>query len=108
MILPISSEDRESIAELCRRFHVERLELFGSATDARFDPHGSDLDFLVSFEPGATDLNNYLGLVEGLEARLGKEVDLVIERSIRNPYFRKTVNATRRLIYAHREQEVAV
>jgi hypothetical protein len=40
------------LPELCRRFHVRRLDLFGSAaTGHNFDPVRSDLDFLVSFEP---------------------------------------------------------
>ena len=38
------------LQELCRRFHVLRLEVFGSATDARRFA-GSDLDFLVEFQP---------------------------------------------------------
>lgn len=96
------------IAALCRRFHVERLELFGSATGTRFDPTKSDLDLLVSFERDATDLDNYLGLAEGLEALVGKPVDLVIQRSISNPHFKSSVEATRQLVYARREQETAV
>jgi uncharacterized protein with HEPN domain len=42
-----------AIAELCRRFGVRRLDLFGSAATGRFDPGSSDLDFLVEFEPAA-------------------------------------------------------
>ena len=38
---------REELARLCVRYHVCRLELFGSAAGDRFDPARSDLDFLV-------------------------------------------------------------
>lgn len=97
-----------AIESLCQCCGVRRLDLFGSATRENFDPARSDLDFLVTFQEGATALDNFLRLAEGLEELLGRPVDLVIERSIRNPYFHKTVNATRRLVYAHREQEAAV
>ncbi len=101
-------ENRAAIAGLCRRFAVERLEIFGSAAGIDFDPQRSDLDFLVSFRPDATNLENYLALAEGLENLLGRKVDLVIERAIRNPYFRRAVAASRQLVYAHSEQEAAV
>jgi len=41
---------RDELEELCRRFHVRRLELFGSAASGEFNPESSDLDFLVMFE----------------------------------------------------------
>lgn len=102
-------ESRASdIQHLCEACGVLRLEIFGSATRDRFDPARSDLDVLVSFRTGLTGLDNYLRLAEGLERLLGRPVDLVIERSIRNPYFRKTVDGTRTLIYAHGEQDAPV
>ena len=42
---------REELRDLCRRFHVRRLEVFGSAARGDFDPARSDLDFLVEFQP---------------------------------------------------------
>jgi hypothetical protein len=44
----------------------------------------------------------YLGFAEALEALFGRPVDLLTERSIRNPSFRQAVEATRRPIYAGR------
>lgn len=77
------------------------LELFGSAAAGRFVEGQSDFDFLVTFRDdrvkGVARL--YLGLAEGLEQLLGGPVDLVTPESIRNPYFRQTIDATRRLIY---------
>lgn len=40
---------RDAVAELCRQFHVERLDVFGSAASGGFDEETSDLDFLVEF-----------------------------------------------------------
>ena len=47
----IIDQHRAELQVLCQRFQVKTLELFGSATDGRFDPHRSDLDFLVDFLP---------------------------------------------------------
>jgi uncharacterized protein len=48
----------------------------------------------------------YMELAEGLEALFGRKVDLVTERSIRNPYFRKTVEASRLVIYNRRSPQI--
>jgi predicted nucleotidyltransferase len=88
---------------------VERLDPFGSAAKSNFRPDASDVDFLVTFadaRPG-TYANRYLGLLLALEQLFHREVDLVTERSIRNPYFRKAVEATRQLVYDGRGEEVA-
>lgn len=103
--LVANAAEIQRLADVCG---VLRLEIFGSATEARFDTARSDLDFLVTFRTGSTSLDNYLRLAEGLEELLGRPVDLVIDRAIRNPYFRRAVDATRMLIYARGEQEAAV
>ena len=45
-------EKLEAITELCRRYHVAQLEVFGSAADDSLDSENSDVDFLVEFQPG--------------------------------------------------------
>ena len=55
-------EKRRELDELCRRHHVRRFELFGSAATGRFDPARSDLDFLCRvvervIDAGATTIN---------------------------------------------------
>jgi len=98
------------VAALCRQHRVETLFLFGSATGGRFDPRRSDFDFLVTFEemlpPEYAD--NYLTFANALEQLSGRPVHLVTERSIRNPYFRKSVLASRQLLYDRRKQEAVV
>jgi len=91
-----------ALAELCQQFGVNRLYLFGSAADGRFDPGASDLDFLVSLkdrEPTGRYADRFLGLGEALERLFDRRVDLVTEESIRNPFFRNEVESTRQLIY---------
>lgn len=93
---------RADLEVLCNRFGVRRLEVFGSAATGAFQDAGSDLDFLVEFEhperPGVAD--RFFGLLESLEALFGRPVDLVSGTTIKNPYFRESVDKTRALIYA--------
>ena len=93
---------RTEIDELCRRYGVRRLELFGSATSARFDPSGSDVDFLVEFADlqDSSYAEAYFGLAEALEALLGRTVDLVMISAVTNPYFLEDIASSRTLLYA--------
>ena len=107
-MVAIIEHNRTAVAELCRRYGVERLYLFGSAVSGRFDSERSDLDFLVSFvdrEPTGEYADRYLDFAEGLERLFGRPVDLVTEQSIRNPYFRREVESTRQLIYERPHKE---
>jgi predicted nucleotidyltransferase len=87
---------------LCRKYDVKTLELFGSAADGCFDPGRSDLDFLVEFLPEASKRSfwGYFDLREELGRLFGRPVDLVMPRAIRNPYFLRSVNRQRRVLYA--------
>ena len=98
---PIIENRTSEVAELCRRFHVRRLDLFGSATGEAFDPSRSDLDFLVEYDAMVPEflVDSYFGLLEGLEALFQRSVDLVVARAIRNPYFTKSVEETRQPVY---------
>src|SRR5690606_30475 len=95
-------EHRDEIADLCRRFGVRRLEVFGSASTGAFRPGESDFDFRVEFEspeaPGYAA--RYFGLKQELEDLLGASVDLVVERVITNRFFRASVDESRHPLYA--------
>ncbi len=101
-MIDLIERNREAIADLCRRFHVARLEVFGSAADGTFDPARSDLDFLVEFqplEPGPL-ADAYFGLLSELKRLLRRDVELVTPKAVRNPYFLRGINAARRALYA--------
>lgn len=72
------------IADICRRYGVRRLEVFGSAArGADFDLKRSDADFLVTFTPEARfDFVAFADLKDALEALLGRPVDLVDRAAI--------------------------
>ncbi len=76
---------RDELRDLCRRFGVRRLSVFGSAARGDFDPAKSDLDFLVEFDAYAPDvlsLKSYFDFKESLEALFGRRVDLVDRKAI--------------------------
>lgn len=88
------------IARLCKKFGIKKLEFFGSALSDEFG-EGSDIDCLIEFDD--TDGNHfhrYFDLKYALEDLFGRNVDLVVDSAIRNPYFRAAVDRSRQLIYA--------
>ena len=93
--------DLEAVAALCRRYGVRRLDVFGSAVAGDFDPERSDLDLLVEFEDQTPMpyVNAYLGFQAAMEDLTGRKVDVVSDRSIRNPYFRAMVERQRRPVF---------
>jgi len=97
---PAVRVDHEALAEFCRKWRVRELSLFGSALRDDFDSK-SDLDFLVSFEPGVSlDIDDLLDMKEELEARYGRPVDLVEKEALRNPWRKHEILKTRQVIYA--------
>ena len=90
------------IRELCQRLGIRRLDVFGSASLSDGDREPADLDVLVEFDRRADGptLHTYFRLVEGLEAILGKPVDVVTVDGLDNPYFRSQVLAQREQLYA--------
>jgi len=101
-MIPELARHQTALEQLCRLYHVQRLDLFGSAAAGTYRPGESDLDFLVEFEPLAPGsyADTYFGLLEAFERLFGKPVDLVVASAIRNPYFRQSVEQTRALLYA--------
>jgi len=93
---------RQEIAELCRKHHVRRLSVFGSAARDDFDPATSDVDVLVVFSPAADAVyaKNYYSLRDNLELLLHREVDLVRDGVIRNPYRLRSIEEDKVDLYA--------
>ena len=95
-------QNQEALAELCRRFGVRKLELFGSACIGEFNPGRSDLDFIVEFPPGY-DFGPWLSRLSQFEqslARLfGRRVDLIMPSALRNPWFRREADKARVTLY---------
>lgn len=101
-MLDMSDEQRAHFEQLCRRFHVRRVDLFGSATRHDFDLERSDIDLLVEVKPDLPGraLDTYFSFNEALEALFTCRVDLVMLDAGRNPYIRSEIERSRRAWYA--------
>jgi predicted nucleotidyltransferase len=101
VVQPIIETHRAELAAISRRFHVRRLDIFGSAATGRFDPGRSDIDFLVLFEPmpPAIYADAYFGLLAALAALFERDVDLLTEPSVVNPYLRAQIEAERQTLF---------
>lgn len=90
------------INDLCKKHKVKRLYAFGSVLTEKFS-EASDVDLMVDFD--SIDLqqyaDNYFSLKFALEATLHRRVDLLEEKALKNPYFKKAVEGQRQLIYGN-------
>jgi predicted nucleotidyltransferase len=97
--LPI---DRQQLESICRRYHVAKLELFGSRARGEGHP-GSDVDLLVTFEEGFNPGLEFFGFANELEELFGTSFDLLTRRVVEadpNPYFREGILTDVEALYA--------
>jgi predicted nucleotidyltransferase len=93
---------RQAIEDVCSRFGVARLEVFGSALREDFKPGESDLDLLVEFKPMEpyARVEAYFGMLDELRALLERDVDLVMVGAVKNLYVSREIERTKQLLYA--------
>jgi uncharacterized protein len=101
-MLDLIENHRTEVENLCRKHHVAKLEVFGSAVTGEFKPESSDLDFLVKFGPlpPGEYADAFFGLLHGLEDLFHRKIDLVTDQPIENHFFRRAVDKQRTLFYA--------
>ena len=101
-MLDIIEKNLSEIQKLCSRFNVSKLELFGSALSENFDQSSSDIDFLVEFKPlqPGQYADAYFGLLEAVTNLLGRDVDMVMTKAIKNSYFLQQISHKRKVLYA--------
>lgn len=96
--------------KLCRQHSVSKIYAFGSSITDHFDPVKSDIDVIVDLD--IKDPIEYgeklLSFWDNLEILFERKVDLLTEDSIRNPYLRKSIEATKKLIYDGQGEKVFV
>lgn len=101
-IMKLIELNLDKIIELCKKFHVRRLWVFGSILTSRFNDK-SDVDLCVDFDwdniPLMDAADNFFDFQYALEDIFGRKVDLTDDSAVRNPYFREELNEKRRLIY---------
>ena len=106
--IPIKDEDdpelktkKKDIENICRELNVKRMYAFGSSVKNDFDEN-SDIDFLISFSDDISIdeySDNYFKLYHKLKELFHREVDIVTESSLSNPYFIESIDESKELIY---------
>lgn len=94
-------KQKEELIAICQALSVKRLYAFGSAVSGRFRDD-SDIDFLISFSDHLTVdeyTKNYFNLHYKLRELFKREIDIVTEKTLSNPYFIESINESKQLIY---------
>lgn len=80
----------DKIIALCKKYKVAKLWVFGSILTPRFNDN-SDIDFLVDFDENNIELldyaDNYFNFIHEIESVMGRKVDMVVNKSIKNRFF---------------------
>lgn len=97
------SQNLDAIIALCKKMQVTSLYLFGSAVHAKDFKKDSDIDFLLKYQRDQEGLPvaafDYFDLLFSLEQLTGRKVDIVVEDSIKNPFFRQQVDKEKIKLY---------
>lgn len=89
------------IHKLCKNHKVKKLYAFGSVLTDQFS-ETSDVDLIVDFDniiDTASYADNYFDFKFSLEDMLNRPIDLLEEKAIKNPYFKKAISEKRQLVY---------
>ncbi len=89
---------KTDIEKICQELSLQHLDLIGSAAREDFSVE-SDIDVLVTFAGDENLFERFFSLKSRLEAVFKRKVDVVEERAIRNPFFKKAVNKDRVRVY---------
>jgi uncharacterized protein len=98
---PIIEKRKNEIIQICQTLKVKRLYLFGSVMNENFKDD-SDIDFLISFKDNLSIqeyTNNFFALHYKLRELLNRDIDIVTERTLSNPYFIASIDESKELIY---------
>jgi uncharacterized protein len=99
---PLLKDNMQKIHELLKQHQVKRAFAFGSVCTDQFNMD-SDIDILLSFNEDKIAIenyaDNYFDLTYKLEDLLGREVDLVTERTIKDPNFIKVMERTKMALF---------
>ncbi len=89
-----------AIIKLCETHKVRSLYAFGSVLTNNFNKE-SDIDLIVDFSNIEVEdyADNYFDFKFSLQDIFKRSVDLLEEKAIKNPYFRKSINQQKQLVY---------
>ncbi|NOX86255.1 MAG: DNA polymerase subunit beta [Chlorobi bacterium] len=104
------SKKKDDLMALLYKHHVDSMYAFGSVVTEKFDPERSDIDLIVEIEEDdpVEKGEHLLSLWDELEKFFNRKVDLLTQSSIKNPYLRKSIEATKIKIYDRRKKKILV
>lgn len=98
----IVKKNKKVLGQIFKNHRIERAYLFGSALKNDFNKN-SDLDFLIKFEDSLLDPLEkgelWWNLHDTLRNFFNREIDIITENSLKNPYFIEELEQTKQLIY---------
>jgi len=92
-------DHKHKVEEICRDLRVKRLDLVGSASRDDFQAERSDIDVVAEFEGQDRLFERYFELKMRLEQQFGRQVDVIEDGAVKNPYVREGLNRDRVRIY---------
>ena len=98
---PILKNKINEIKNLCILLQIKKLYAFGSVVSNKFKKD-SDIDFLISFSDKLSVdeyTQNYFTLHYRLRELFNREIDIITERTLSNPYLIESIDETKELIY---------
>ncbi|MBM4066760.1 MAG: hypothetical protein FJ266_14165 [Planctomycetes bacterium] len=99
-------DHKQIIGRICKDLRVKSLDLVGSASREDFEPERSDIDVLVEFDGHDRLFDRYFELKTRLEEQLGRQVDVIQDSAVKNPYVRRSLNQDKVRIYGPRSQSL--
>ena len=102
MLHPIIQSQLPTIVRIFETHNIKRAYAFGSVVNGKFNDN-SDIDLLVDFEETVNTLDRgriWWDLHDELRTLFNREVDLLIDGSLKNPYLRADIDEKKQLIYA--------
>ena len=100
----------EEIKALCLSHKVKYLYVFGSAVSGKFDEKKSDIDFVIEIDENDPVEKGVrlLTIWDELEKLFQRKVDLLTDSSIKNPYFKKSINSAKVLLYDGSREKILI
>ncbi len=100
----------EEFLALCEVHNVKNLYAFGSSITDQFNEESSDIDLLIEIEQDdpIERGESLMSIWDKLEKFFQRKVDLLTNASIKNPILRKSIDATKVLIYDGKEQKISI
>ena len=90
--------NQAQIINICKLFSIKRLYLVGSVSRGD-DSSQSDVDLLVAFNRKGSPLHQYMDTKFAFESAFQRKVDLIEENAISNPFFKKSIEEDKVLLY---------